>query len=274
MTSEEIENIRKNPQSVDWYYISQYQKLSEDFIREFKDSVDWDRISKYQKLSEDFIREFKDSVYWDNISKYQKLSEDFIREFKDSVDWHYISIYQKLSEDFIREFKDSVHWGFISKYQKLSEDFIREFKDSVHWGYISYSQKLSEDFILEFKLTISENNWQYKSKEFVFDFIKNKTSYEVVDDEVIAYKSCRSDGYSNYNFQYQYEVGKVYESHADSNVDNDNSFGLSAWTKEKAIDYCDEKLFKVAIKVEDIACIVHNGNKIRARKIRIVEEIV
>ena len=77
-----------------------------------------------------------------------------------------------------------------------------------------------------------------------------------------------------FNFQYFYEVGKVYESHADCNADNDNSFGLSAWTKEEAIDYCDKKLFKVAIKVEDIACIVHEGNKIRARKIRIVEEVV
>ena len=251
ITSEQIENIRKNPNSVNWGCISAYQKLSEDFIREFKGSVNWDWISAYQKLSEDFIREFKDSVDWDYISQYQKLSEDFIREFKGSVNWSDISEYQKLSEDFIREFKGSVKWSFISKYQKLSEEFI-----------------------LEFKLTISGNNWQYKSKEFVFDFIKNKTSYEVVNDEVIAYKSCRSDGYSKFNFQYFYEVGKIYESHADSNADNDSSFGLSAWTKDKAIAYCNERLFKVAIKVEDIACIVHNGNKIRARKIRIIEEVV
>ena len=183
---------------------------------------------------------------------------------------------QMMSEQIenIRKNPNSVNWGCISAYQKLSEDFIREFKGSVKWSFISKYQKLSEEFILEFKLTISGNNWQYKSKEFVFDFIKNKTSYEVVDDEVIAYKSCRSDGYSKFNFQYFYEVGRVYESNADCNADNDNSFGLSAWTKDKAIEYCEEKLFKVAIKVEDIACIVHDGNKIRARKIRIVEEIL
>ena len=69
------------------------------------------------------------------------------------------------------------------------------------------------------------------------------------------------------------KLEEIYESHADCNADNENSFGLSAWTKEKAIEYCNEKLFKVAIKVEDIACIVHDGNKIRARKIRIVEEM-
>ena len=131
----------------------------------------------------------------------------------------------------------------------------------------------SEEFIKEFNLTISDNCWLYKSKEFVLDFIKNKTTYEVVDGCVIAYKSCRSDGYSKYNFQYHYSVGNVYESHADSNADNENSFGLSAWTKEKAIEYCNEKVFKVSIRIEDIGCIVHGGDKIRARKIRIVQEL-
>ena len=172
----------------------------------------------------------------------------------------------------IRKNPKSVNWNCISRYQKLSEEFIREFKDSVNWYNISKYQKLSEEFIVLFKLNISENSWMYKSKEFILDFIKNKTSYEIIDNEVIAYKSCRSDGYSKFNFQYHYSVGNVYECHADSNADDENSFGLSAWTKEKAIEYCNEKVFKVSIRIEDIGCIVHEGNKIRARKIRIIEE--
>jgi hypothetical protein len=47
---------------VNWIYISYFQKLSEDFIREFKDKVSWDHISASQKLSEDFIRKFKYKV--------------------------------------------------------------------------------------------------------------------------------------------------------------------------------------------------------------------
>jgi hypothetical protein len=105
-------------------------------------------------------------------------------------------------------------------------------------------------------------------------YIKENTKYKIVNGEVIAYKSCRSDGYSTFNFQYKYEVGKEYESHADCNIDYENSFGLSAWTKEKAIEHCNEKLFKVGIKLEDIAAIVQDNNKIRARKIRIIEEII
>ena len=39
--------------------ISSYQKLSEEFIREFKDKVDWLYICRFQKLSEEFKKEFK-----------------------------------------------------------------------------------------------------------------------------------------------------------------------------------------------------------------------
>ena len=45
-----------------WIYISEHQKLSEPFIREFKGELDWLYISAYQTLSDDFIREFKDYV--------------------------------------------------------------------------------------------------------------------------------------------------------------------------------------------------------------------
>ena len=284
----DIEEIRRNPgyviswsenfirefqYRVNWHDISTYQTLSEDFIREFKDRVNWHCVSACQKLSENFIREFEDSVDWYNISKYQKLSENFIREFQDYVDWANISCYQKLSEDFIRKFKDRVNWHCVSIYQKLSENFIREFQNNVSWYNISKYQKLSEDFIREFNLTIPDTCWRYKSAAEKEQYIREHTNYEIINGEIIAYKSCRSNGYSKYNFQYKYEVGKEYESHADYNIDNENSFGLSAWTKEKALKYCKEKLFKVAIKPEDIACVVQDGNKIRASKLRIIEEI-
>ena len=147
---EVFEYIKDNKDIVNWYLISDCQKLSEDFIREFKDYVNWGLISMYQTLSENFIREFEDRVSWASISKYQTLSEPFVREFKDKVDWYYISEYQILSEEFIRENKDKIDWNLISGNQKLSESFIREFKNRVDWSWISERQKLSEDFIREF----------------------------------------------------------------------------------------------------------------------------
>ena len=84
--------------------IKKLEKQYKKPISEFNE-IDWGFISAYQKLSENFIREFQDKVNWCYISAYQKLSEDFIREFQDNVDWIYISAYQKLSEDFIKEFQ-------------------------------------------------------------------------------------------------------------------------------------------------------------------------
>jgi hypothetical protein len=68
-----------------WVDISCHQKLSEEFIREFKEEVDWYDISRCQALSEEFISEFEDLVDWEQISKYQVLSNEFIEEFKERL---------------------------------------------------------------------------------------------------------------------------------------------------------------------------------------------
>jgi len=241
---------------VDWYYISQFQTLSEEFIREFQDKVEWYDISWCQKLSEEFIKEFQDKVEWSTISGWQKLSEDFIREFKDRVDWDYISIRQKLSEDFIREFKNKVNWRRISSYQKLSEEFRKEFN---------------------LDKPDPETNWLYKSVEDKLKYIKENTNYEIVDNEttIIAYKSVKEDGHSVFNFQYKYEVGNTYTCHCDMNIDHENSFGLSSWAIEKAKNYYSKgKIFKVKIPIESIGAIVHNNKKIRSSKIEILSELV
>ena len=102
------------------------------FINDSMIENDWNRISQYQKLSESFIREFQGNVNWYEISCKQELSEDFIREFKNKVDWYWISKYQKLSESFIHEFQDKVNWIYISEYQKLTESFREEFKDRLN----------------------------------------------------------------------------------------------------------------------------------------------
>src|SRR5690606_69529 len=132
----------------------------------------------------------------------------------------------------------------ITKHQKLSEDFIREFKQNICLDLASKYQKLSPEFMQEFELKPPKHSWFNKTNEQKEFYIKKHTNYEIENGCVIAYKSCRRSGCSWFNSQYYYEVGKEYESNADYNSDIENSFGLSAWTKEKALEYCNEKLFK------------------------------
>ena len=194
-------------------------------------------------------------------------------ESLDNVDWDYISCYQKLSENFIKEFKDKIYsnLGSISKYQKLSENFIREFKYKVSWPLIISYQKLSPEFIEEFDLDIDEDNWLYKSTDFKKQQIVDCGLYECHEDYFIAYKAIRNDRYSHYNFQYQYLPNEVYECNCDCTND-ENSFGLSAWTYEGAENYNNRGLIvKVKVKYENVGRLVHNSNKIRCFKIEVLE---
>ena len=47
-----IKFVEDNKDKLDWYWdnISQYQSLSEDFIREFQDKVEWNQPFYFQKL--------------------------------------------------------------------------------------------------------------------------------------------------------------------------------------------------------------------------------
>ena len=230
---------------VTWYGISERHKLSEKSIEKHKYKVNWGCISKYQKLSEEFIEKYEDRVDFDLISKYQKLSEEFIEKYKDRVDWYRISKYQKLSEEFIEKHNDKVFWHYILKYQKLSEKFIEK-----------HNLK-------------TPNNWLYEDTEFKKQKVIDTNLYECYDDYFIAYKGIRKDRYSKFNFQYQYLQGNTYECHADY-TSEENSFGLSVWTKNKAEEHCNELVIKAKIKYEDVARVVYNGGKIRCCKFEVL----
>ncbi len=93
-------------------------------------------------------------------------------------------------------------------------------------------------------------------------------------DYILAFKSTRQDGYSIYNFQYQYQVGQTYESHADGNLQEENSFGLSAWTKKEALDYkSNGELYKVRVHIDNVVAIVHKKKKLRCTKIEIIGKV-
>jgi hypothetical protein len=108
ISEEELrEYIKNNEVSIyDWYHISRYQVLSEDFIKEFFNEIALEAICESQILSEDFIISIMGKLNkrcWVNISENQELSDDFIRKNKSNICWHYISK-KKLSDKFCEEF--------------------------------------------------------------------------------------------------------------------------------------------------------------------------
>jgi len=70
----------KNIDKIDWDYISQHQKLSKSFIREFKNKVNWVFISAYQELSFEFISEFKDKLNLDKLLERNLITQEDIEK--------------------------------------------------------------------------------------------------------------------------------------------------------------------------------------------------
>ena len=266
-----------------------YQKLTQTFITQHWNGMDDSckhACCRYQKLTKTFIKQ-----HWNEMNDAckhaccieQKLSGAFIAKHWDEMNYdikYACYKYQKLSGTFITK-----HWNELNdnckhacfEYQKLSETFIEQ-----HWNemnnYCKHAcckyQKLSETFITKNNLKIDNDNWLYWTTERKMQYIKENTKYEITDNSyLIAYKSVRNNYYSVYNFQYQYEIGKTYESRCDC-TDNENSFGLSAWTKENAFKYYSKgKLLQVKINIKDIGYIVQSNSKIRCTKLTVVGEV-
>ncbi len=264
--------IEKYFTMVNWYRISSYQKLSENFIDKHANDVKWNWISEYQRLSESFIEKYVDKVNWIDISYCQKLSESFIEKYADKVDWIAICAYQKLSEGFIEKYAGEVDWHYVSIYQKLSENFIRKYKNKLNLRVIARHQVISKELAKELGVTsvfLRHNNC-LKPMSHWKEAVKATSLYECHKDYFYAYKGIRSDRYSCKNFQYRYLPGETYECFSDYS-DDENSFGLSAWTKEKATNYCDELVIKVKIYYKDITAVVHDGGKIRCKKMTVLD---
>lgn len=105
-----LQFIYKFYNKIKWFNI--YQPiLPEDLMikmADFQRTCDWMYVSERQKLSEDFIEKFRCKVDWDKISKYQKLSEKFIKKFTQKVNWWYIIYYQGTSVEFIEKYKHKI----------------------------------------------------------------------------------------------------------------------------------------------------------------------
>ena len=152
------EGVRLSPE--DWSVISEYKKLTEDFITKFADMVDWTKISEHQTLSQSFIEKYSDKVNWREISFHQNLSDGFVTKFYNKLDINrVIENSSSISEDFIRSNTEKLteySWMKISYSRNLSEEFIREFQDKLDWDNIFEHQSLSDEFRQEFSYKLEK----------------------------------------------------------------------------------------------------------------------
>ena len=132
---------------VDWFTISKYANLSEDFIDTYHNELDWRFLVRYQTLTDELIIKYSEKIRWKLASRHQVLSEPVLRKFASKLHWPRVSQFQSLSEAFINDFGKRLKWNVMSKWQQLPESMIASNADKVNWDAIARFQTLTNEFI-------------------------------------------------------------------------------------------------------------------------------
>jgi len=198
---------------INWYWVSVYRRLSDEFMVRYKRYLNWGYISSFQQLSEEFIAKHKDRVDWYKISYSQQLSEEFMEKYKNYLSWYYISKNQKLSEEFIDKHEYDVDWYAIAMHQTLSEEFITKHKDKGNISSILYNE--------------CHDSKSLKQKRLEVQAYANKYNLEYDEEYLYAFRTHNAFGNGMYKSNVYYEKGKYYRDwHCDMREDEENSFGL------------------------------------------------
>ena len=180
--------------NVEWSIISRYQKLSEDFMNKYKSKLDWYWISQEQFMTLEFIADninlinwkviptnfnisyllndgfvvlFKDKPIWENIGHMEKVTEDCLNLFYDNIpETAWIDIFEnkKLSLDFIEKYISNNKcvsndiWNSISEYEHMTNDFIDKYKNFLDWNILSENYPFTKENIIKFQNNISFYN--------------------------------------------------------------------------------------------------------------------
>jgi hypothetical protein len=110
-----------------WWAISFEQRLSEEFIEEYKDLLNWGFVSQKQKLSEDFVERNPDLwkfLFDGPIEICQQFSESFWERHSDKVSWDYVMLNQKVSYEFVARHVGKFNPNYLRRNKKINqEDF-------------------------------------------------------------------------------------------------------------------------------------------------------
>lgn len=135
----------------DWHKILRNEDLDEKFFDFFMYDTDLNInkyvLSQFVKLSENFIRKYKNDVIWTRISHHQKLSIDFIIEFENEICFYDLSYNKYLDLNIIRLYPSKIEYNNIFYaietnvfINNITEEDMNEFQEDIDL----YHQRLTD----------------------------------------------------------------------------------------------------------------------------------
>ena len=161
-----------------WNIISQYQILTNEYIRKYDDKLNWKLISTYQNIDLDLITDYLDKIDLNNIplniSSSSLINSNTITLFEKYPIWDNIACLNNLSNDTVfNSFEKLSHNSIINilSYRELDDKFImkiiEKFNDPEIWKLISMNQTVTTSFIDKY---IDKLDWKEFSENHNFSY--------------------------------------------------------------------------------------------------------
>lgn len=144
--------IHKNKNFIDKNCFSFNKNLNEYLIRKYFKYINLFNLNQevVEKLSINFILDFKEYLDWSKISLNYPFSQTQLSKFKNYIDWKWFSCRSDLTDDIIQKFggfKENsysfLHWNHLSYYYPFSDYQLMKFKDYIIWDIISLRKDIS-----------------------------------------------------------------------------------------------------------------------------------
>lgn len=120
------------PSLLPWESISQYPKLSLEFVIEFNKYIDWEVYVSTRYLSYDNIDILAPYIDWNRISKLHDMDRRFLEQVKDHLNWDIMSTKRNILDDkyFIIKYQKYLNWEIImtNDNDKRCYEFIQMYK--------------------------------------------------------------------------------------------------------------------------------------------------
>lgn len=129
----------------DPFFFSFHHHLPEKFIEVNQDVLDWGLISQYQILSEDFIRNHESHLHMPSLfireEIMRNMSDSFLAEYHDQIEEakkssEYEVVFESDIEKFIDEGK-SINWDFLCCVKPLSDLFVKKYRNYINMDLIN-----------------------------------------------------------------------------------------------------------------------------------------
>lgn len=110
-----------------WNNISRYQKLTKNFIDEYKNFLNWNIIFEHQQIDEKFIKTYNSYINYTSLGKNKKIADDVLCKF---VNWRNIDI--DIKKRYVEKYYETFDMDgkiWIKCYKSVKNDY-----SSIHCG--------------------------------------------------------------------------------------------------------------------------------------------